>query len=174
MWDSNSRSGHVMLAYSSRGRAHNGGTAREAGSRRSKQRKNWKGLSTVRASTSKGSKLFPNSNTKQGPSALQIHEPMGAFLTQTYTVPLFLGILKNFTVFPLLFLLLLILCLLLIVLVKYFYLWFVHATTETFLPASGGWTTNFGQSLQPLSSGLAATWGEYNSAWNCLGLLINT
>lgn len=33
---------------------------------------------------------------------------MGAFLTQTNTVPPFLDILKNFTVFPLLFLLLLI------------------------------------------------------------------
>lgn len=163
-----------MLAYSSWGRAHNSGTAREAGSRRRKQRKNWKGLSTVTASTSKGSKLFPNSNTKQEPSALQIHEPMGAFLTQTNTVPPFLDILKDFTVFPLLFLLLLILCLLLIVLVKYFYLWFVHVTTEMFLSAWGGWTTNFGQSLQPLSSGLAATWGQYNSDWNRLGLLINT
>lgn len=49
---------------------------------------------------SKSSKLLPNSNTNQGPSALQIHEPTGAFLTQTNTVPLFLNIVKNFTVFP--------------------------------------------------------------------------
>lgn len=78
----------------------------------------------------KGSKIFPNSHINQGPS-VQTHEPTGAFLTQTNTVP-FLNILKNFTVFPLLFLLLLILCLLLILLVKYFYLWFVHVITEFF------------------------------------------